>query len=88
MKNDGRYDVSGLIEAQFEPGSNEQVLKNRLGITSPQTMDDIEARALGQSVLELIGNYDGGIDLPQPISARSIKNGWVKFTIGQVLTGR
>ncbi len=58
MKNDGRYDVSGLIEAQFEPGSNEQVLKNRLGITSPQTMDDIEARALEQSVLELIGNYD------------------------------
>jgi len=58
MKNDGRYDVSGLIEAQFEPGSNEQVLKNRLGITSPQTMDDIEARALEQSVFELIGNYD------------------------------
>lgn len=58
MKNDGRYDVSGLIEAQFEPGSNEQVLKNRLAITSPQTMDDIEARALEQAVLEFVGNYD------------------------------
>ena len=31
MKKNGRYDVSGLAEAQFEPGSNEQVLKNRLG---------------------------------------------------------
>lgn len=58
MKNDGRYDVSGLIEAQFEPGSNEQVLKNRLAITSPQAMDDIEARALEQSVLEFVGTYD------------------------------
>lgn len=36
MKKGNRYDVSGLTEAQFEPGSNELVLKNRLGITSPQ----------------------------------------------------
>ena len=58
MKKDDRYDVSGLTEAQFEPGSNTQVLKNRLGITSPQVMDDAEARALEQAVLELIGDYD------------------------------
>ncbi len=58
MKKDDRYDVSGLTEAQFEPGSNDQVLKNRLGITSPQAMDDAEARALEQAVLELVGNYD------------------------------
>ena len=58
MKKDGRYDVSGLTEAQFEPGSGEQVLKNRLGITSPQVMDDAEARALENAMLELIGNYD------------------------------
>ena len=32
MKKDGRYDVSGLPEARFEPGSNEQVLKNRLNV--------------------------------------------------------
>lgn len=58
MKKDHRYDVSGLTEAQFEPGSNEQVLKNRLAITSPQAMDDVEARALEQAVLKLVGNYD------------------------------
>jgi cell filamentation protein len=58
MKKDDRYDVSDLTEAQFEPGSNDQVLKNRLGITSPQAMDDAEARALEQAVLALVGNYD------------------------------
>ena len=58
MKKDGRYDVSGLPEAKFEPGSNEQVLKNRLGIKSPKDMDDAEARALERAVLGLVGKYD------------------------------
>ena len=58
MKKNSRYDVSGLVEAQFEPGSNEQVLKNRLGVMSPQAMDDVEARALEKAVLGLVGNYD------------------------------
>ena len=40
MKKDDHYDVSSLTEAQFEPASNELVLKNRLRITSPQAMDD------------------------------------------------
>ncbi|MDP1682543.1 MAG: hypothetical protein Q8L39_12310 [Burkholderiales bacterium] len=56
MKKDNRYDVSGLTEAQFEPGSNDQVLKNLLCITSPQTMDDAEARALGKVMAGLVGN--------------------------------
>ncbi len=34
MTADDRYDVSGLPDAQFEPGSNDQVLKNLLGIIS------------------------------------------------------
>jgi fido (protein-threonine AMPylation protein) len=45
-----RYDVSGLPEAQFEPGSNGLVLKNLLGITSKHDMDEAEARALEQAV--------------------------------------
>lgn len=57
MKKDGRYDISGLPEAQFEPGSNEQVLKNRLGITSPKEMDDAEARALERAMVRLVGMY-------------------------------
>lgn len=58
MKKDGRYDTSGLPEAQFEPGSNEQVLRNRLGIKSPKEMDDAEIRALEKAMVELVGKYD------------------------------
>lgn len=58
MKKDGRYDVSGLPEARFESGSDEQVLRNRLGIKSPKEMDDIETRALERTMVELIGKYD------------------------------
>jgi cell filamentation protein len=55
---DGRYDVSSLAEAQFEPGSNEQVLKNRPGIKSPQEMDNAEARALERTIVGLVGKYN------------------------------
>lgn len=58
MKKGGRYGVSGLIEAQFEPGSNGRVLKNRLGITSPTEMDDVELRALARAVDKLVRKYD------------------------------
>lgn len=57
MKKDGRYDVSGLTEAQFEPGSNEQVLKNRLGIVSSQEMDAAEAVALKRTMDQLPYRY-------------------------------
>lgn len=58
MNKDGRYDVAGLPETQFEPGSNEQVLKNQLGIKSPKEMDDAEARALERVMVGLVGKYD------------------------------
>ena len=57
MKKDGRYDVSGLTEAQFEPGSHELVLKNRLGIKSAQEMDVAEARALEKAMSNFIRSY-------------------------------
>jgi cell filamentation protein len=40
-----KYDASGL-QAAYEPGSDNQVLKNRLGITSPEDMDDAELTLL------------------------------------------
>jgi len=46
LKKGGRYDVSGLAEAQYEPGSNDRVLRNLLGIVDPDEMDRVEARAL------------------------------------------
>lgn len=58
MKKGGRYDISGLPEAQFEPGSNEQVLKNRLNIKSSKVMDDVEARALERAIVGLVGKYN------------------------------
>jgi cell filamentation protein len=58
LKKNGRYDVSDLPEAQFEPGSNEQVLKNLLSIKSPEDMDDTEARAPERAMVRLLGQYD------------------------------
>ena len=58
MKKDNRYDVSGLAEAQFEPGSNERVLKNRLGIMSPKELDDAETRALERAMLGFVEKYN------------------------------
>ena len=53
----GRYDVSDFREAQFEPGSDGAVLKNRRGIKSSKGMDDAEARALERATTELVGKY-------------------------------
>ena len=38
----GRYDTTGNLEAQFEPGSNGRVLVNKLGIADAEDMDDVE----------------------------------------------
>ena len=58
MSPDDRYDVSGLNEAQFEPGSDGSVLKNLLVITSPAEMDVAEANALVETVDRLVRLYD------------------------------
>ena len=58
MKKDARYDVSGLAEAQFEPGSDERVLRNRLGIKSPMEIDVAEARALETAMVGFVGEFD------------------------------
>ena len=57
MTADDRYDVSDLPEEQFEPGSNGLVLKNLLGITSKHIMDEVEARALEQTMDVLVRSY-------------------------------
>ena len=58
MKKGGRYNVSGLIEAQYEPGSNDTVLRNLLGIIDPDEMDRVEAKALVKATDILIRKYD------------------------------
>ena len=58
MKKGGRYDVSGLVEAQYEAGSQNMVLRNLLGIIDPDEMDRVEARALVKATDMLIREYD------------------------------
>ena len=50
MSAGDRYDVSGLSEAQFEPGSDGLAPKNRLGITSSAGMEAAGANALIEAV--------------------------------------
>jgi cell filamentation protein len=57
MAADDRYDVSDLLETQFEPGSKGLVLKNLIGITSKEVMDEAEARALEQAMDVLVRAY-------------------------------
>ena len=52
-----RYDPSGT-QAEFEPGSDGQVLKNRLGIKARTAMDDAEAAALERTVDALVRTFD------------------------------
>lgn len=58
MKKKDRYDVSGSVEAQFEPGSNDTVLRNKLGITDSNEMDRVEAQALIKATDALIHEFD------------------------------
>jgi cell filamentation protein len=53
MKKSKRYDISGQLEAQFEPGSRNRVLKNIVGITRKGEMNiaEAEAYALGMDLL-------------------------------------
>ena len=58
MKKGGHYDASGLIEAQFEPGSRGRVLRNMLGIKSKREMDQVEAQEQLRTLEELVRIYD------------------------------
>ncbi|WP_347332463.1 hypothetical protein [Marinimicrobium locisalis] len=42
-----KYDVGGS-QIAFQPGSDSQVLANKLGITDPKDMDDAELELLGK----------------------------------------
>lgn len=58
MKKDkSRYDTSGLIEAQIEPGSGGRVLKNLLGIKRKREMDQIEGQEHFRALYKLIREY-------------------------------
>ena len=58
MKKGGRYDVSGLAEAQYEPGSKDTVIRNLLGIIDLDEMNRVETGALAKATDILIREYD------------------------------
>src|SRR4030067_2537375 len=58
MKKISRYDISGLIEAQFESGSRRRCLRNRLGIKGKRVMDKLEREEQLRAIEELSGMYD------------------------------
>ncbi len=58
MKDKGRYDVSKSVEAQYELGSNDTVLKNLFGIIRSDEMDKAEAEALIKATDALFHEYD------------------------------
>ncbi|WIO73863.1 Fic family protein [Porticoccaceae bacterium LTM1] len=53
-----RYQASGTVEGQYQPGSNERVLRNKLGITDPAEMDDIELDLLEQLYDVVLGEVE------------------------------
>lgn len=57
MKRNYKYDVSGMVESQFEPGSGKRVLKNLLGIKTKSDMDRSETIALKQAEEVFIREY-------------------------------
>lgn len=56
-KAKGRYDTSGLIEAQLEPGSRGRVLRNLLGIKRKREIGQVETQELLRALVELLEIY-------------------------------
>ena len=53
-----RYDTTGNPEGQYQPGSNNQVLLNKLGITNPDEMDDVELELLKQLTTSVLAEIE------------------------------
>jgi len=57
MIETGSYDVSELIEAQYQPSSRGRVLRNLLGITGKRKMDELEAKEQKRALKEILSVY-------------------------------
>lgn len=74
----GRYQVTGA-EGEFEPGSSQQVLRNLVGITSPDDMDELELRLLADLYGEVLVQ-----DFPdRAITVADLKH-WHRLWLGNV----
>ena len=72
MRKTGRYDVSALTEAQFEPGSRGRVLRYLLGITRVREMNRAETVALQSAMDSFLGDSTSNIASMPATFARCI----------------
>lgn len=77
MVNDGKYVVTGS-EGEWQPNSNDQVLKNVLGIIDPDEMADAETALLYE-----LYEYIFERDLPVNLTPGVIQN-WHGWWLGNV----
>lgn len=74
----GKYDASGS-QAEFQPGSGDRVLRNSLGITSSEEMDEVELILLDKLYQRVLGQ-----DFPmRRISVADLKH-WHYQWLGNV----
>ena len=53
-----RYDTTGMIEDQYEPGTRKRILKNIPGIKKKRELEDLESSKLFETTDKLIRIYD------------------------------
>jgi cell filamentation protein len=73
-----RYRIHNT-EGEFEPGSNKQVLRNLVGISSPQDMDELELMLLAQLYEEVLVNF-----LPTRTLVAEDLGTWHRLWLGNV----
>ena len=76
-----RYDLSDSTEGRYQPGSNNRVLVNKLGITDPSEMDDVELELLDQLTDAVIGE----VVVDQRLTVEDVYE-WHRRWLGNVYT--
>lgn len=74
-----RYDTTGTTEGQYQPGSNNEVLLNKLGITAPEEMDEIELGLLDDLMVSLFSE----VEVSQKITVADLCE-WHRRWLGNV----
>lgn len=75
----GRYDLTGIEEAESEPGSNGNVLANKLGVIRTEEMDGVELDLLNRLRTEILNS----IEVEQAITVADICE-WHRLWLGNV----
>ena len=76
-----KYDTSQSPEGQYQPGSIDKVLLNKLGITDSVDMDEVELGLLDQLAVALLDE----IEVDQHIYAKDLCE-WHRRWLGNVFS--